>query len=128
MCYAIDKSHIDQLTPEQKEQLRELFPFKKGQQVMTGRTGKRYIIKRITKAGKIDTGSFKTFEHNAYPVLTESELIRCLARKESEFIIRAGQSMPFDEISWSVTIKQDTYESSFLINALWEAFKNVVLG
>ena len=47
MNYTIEKSHIDQLTPEQKQRLQELYPPKIGQKIITGKTGKNYVVKEM---------------------------------------------------------------------------------
>ena len=127
MNYTIDKTHIDQLTPEQKQKLQELYPPKVGQQIITGKTGKNYVIQKIMRDGKLDVGSFKTWPSNVFPVLTESDLIHSIAANYKEFTIKKmeDEQLPFDNISWNVATVHD---GETLVDALWEAYKALVLS
>ena len=128
MNYTIDKTHIDQLTSEQKQKLQELYPPKIGQKIITGKTGKNYVVKEIMRDGKLYVGSFKTWPNNVFPVLTESDLIHALSFQS----IKYPHGLTINDYSnnerplWAVSANY-RHDGPRLIDALWDAFIEMVL-
>ena len=135
MNYTIDKTHIDQLTSEQKQKLQELYPPKIGQKIITGKTGKNYVVKEIMRDGKLYVGSFKTWPSNVFPVLNENELIHSLVLVCSSIEMGHYKNNVVDDVvypTWDITVTDALdgyyYEGETLLEVLWEAYKEIILG
>ena len=123
--YIITKAHLDQLTPEQKEKLREWWTPEKEDKLLLEKSGRVYTVKGV-RGSKIMVGSFGVEKEKCLPLLTESVLLHSLANfyyiNSTPFIIidmsDEGQKC------WRVT----THDAETLIEALWDNFKAELLA
>lgn len=127
--YIITKAHLDQLTPEQKEKLREWWTPEKEDKLLLEKSGRIYTVKGV-RGSKIMVGSFGVEKEKCLPLLTESDLLHGLAEAEGRLTIKADLvgELPLDIIRWSVITKQIICREQGLIDALWKSFKTELLA
>lgn len=126
--YQLSKSNIKKLSSEQIELIKKHWTPEIGQKIVLEPSYRSYTIKRI-EDGKFDVGSFYVDKSRVLPkTLSESILIHLLAKC---CFYNIGNYKDDNGPYWMVSIDKgyDAWEfrGDTLVDALWEAFKVMVL-